>query len=100
MLRQGGAKLERNEVSRHEVLVYLALASKRDSWLSNQEIADATSVALRTVRAHTKRLVSLGLIDQAEVFPAHRFRWAEKGAKRNASYALRLDAAAQVFGLK
>jgi DNA-binding transcriptional regulator PaaX len=62
--------MERSEVSRHEVLVYAALSSNKGRWLSNAEIAAALQpgIAERTVRAHTHRLVDLGLLDQAEVF--------------------------------
>ncbi len=92
--------MERNEVSLHEVRVYLALKGQPQRWLTNREItALLPGVAPRTVRAHTLKLVQLGLIDQAEVFPAHRYRWSEKAAKRNSSYSLRLEQACSVFGL-
>lgn len=91
---------ERNEISIHEVKVYLALRSRRDQWMSNGEIAHLLDgVAPRTVRAHTSKLVQAGIIDQAEVFPAHRYRWSDKAERRNTGYALRLQRAAEVFGL-
>jgi DNA-binding transcriptional regulator PaaX len=92
--------MERNEISAHEIKVYLALKSNPDKWLSNAEIAAlAAGVSPRTVRAHTLRLVSLGILDQAEVFPAHRYRFSAKGNKRNAAYTIRLTQAAEIMGL-
>lgn len=92
--------MERNEISIHEVKVYLALKNGQ-RWMSNQDIAkELSSIAARTVRAHTLKLVNLGILDQAEVFPGHRYRWSEKGVKRNISYVKRLEGAAEVFGVK
>jgi DNA-binding IclR family transcriptional regulator len=90
--------MERNEISLHEVRVYLALKAA-GGWLTNAEVAAAAGVAGRTARLHTLRLARLGVIDQAEVFPAHRFRLSGKAAKRNPAYLQRLDAAVTVFGL-
>ena len=65
--------------------------------MTNKEIAEKAHVAVRTARAHTFKLVKLGLVDMAEVFPAHRFRWSQKSEKRNAAYSLRLQNATEVF---
>jgi DNA-binding IclR family transcriptional regulator len=89
--------MEKNEISRHEILVYQALAEGK--WVTNQEIADKTGVAPRTARHHTLRLVKLGIADQAELFPAHRYRLSEYAAKRNRGYADRIGRAAEIFGL-
>lgn len=92
---------ERNEISRHEVDVFRALVLNADSWQTNTDIAAACqAVAPRTVRAVTLKLVQLGVLDQAEVFPAHRFRLASKAAKRNRGYVDRLHRAAEVFGVQ
>jgi hypothetical protein len=45
------------------------------------------------------KLVNLGIFDQAEVFPAHRYRLAEMADKRNKGYALRIEQAMSVFGI-
>jgi predicted transcriptional regulator len=90
---------EGNEVSLHEVKVYLALRSNPGQWITNADIERAASVPRRTVRWHTRRLVNLGIVDQAEVFPAHRYRLADKADKRNGSYARRLEQAVEIFGL-
>lgn len=92
--------VERNEISRHEVEVFRVLLLHRTAWKTNRELAaDCDRVAYRTVRATTHKLVKLGLLDQAEVFPAHKFKLAEKAEKRNRGYFDRLKQAGEVFGL-
>ena len=90
--------MERNEVSLHEVKVYLVL-KKEPAWITSKDIAKKAGVADRTARAHALRLVQLGIIDQAEVFPAHRYRLSENASKRNIGYLQRLEKACEVFGL-
>ena len=92
--------MEKNEVSRHEVAVYRTLAENRDDWMTSAEIASASGVAPRTARAHALKLVRLGLLDQAEVFPAHRYRLSEYASKRNRGYADRIARAADAFGIE
>lgn len=91
--------MEKSEISIHELRICSFLRSPPDKWSTNNEIAKAASVSDRTARAHTLRLVKLGMIDQAKVFPSHRFRWSTKADKRNAAYWERLKMAAEVFGL-
>lgn len=90
--------MERNEISEHEVRIYLTLKNS-GTWMTNAEIADTANVAPRTARAHTLKLVKLGILDLAEVFPAHRYRIASTASKRNAGYHHRLENAQAVFGL-
>lgn len=89
--------MERNEISQHEVLVYLALANSK-AWMTNRDIADQTGVAPRTARAHTLKLVQLGLVEQAEIFPAHRYRLSDHAAKRNRGYFDRITRAIEILG--
>lgn len=91
--------MERNEVSLHEVRLYRAVMSANGQWLTSRALAEAAGIADRTARAHTQKLVNLGILDVAEVFPGHRFRLSEKAGKRNQAYIRRLDRAAEVFGL-
>ena len=92
--------MENNEISQHEVMVYKVLLANKNRWLTNGEIGKAVSeVAPRTIRHHTKRLVDLGLLDLAEVFPGHRYRLSENAMKRNAAYTKRLESAAEVFSI-
>ena len=88
--------MERNEVSRHEVLVFKALL-EADPWITAAEIAQRADVAPRTARAHALKLVRLNIVDQAEVFPAHRYRIAANASKRNRGYFDRLYRAADAL---
>jgi Fic family protein len=88
---------EKGEISLHEVKIYRTFTNSPSSWFTNKEIATATGVAQRTVRLHTFRLVQLGILDLAEVFPAHKFRFAKAADKRNKGYFLRLETACDVF---
>lgn len=88
------------EVSIHELKIYLALKGDSSRWLTNAQIAEKIGgIAERTVRAHTSRLVSAGLVERAEVFPGHRFRLSQKADKRGDGYLQRLEKAREVFGL-
>ncbi len=89
--------MERNEISLHEVKVYQALRDAKDRWLTNYDASRLSGVCARTTRLHTKRFVDLGIVDIAEVFPAHRYRLSGKAGKRNSSYIRRLDSACDVF---
>lgn len=94
--------MERNEISIHELIIWEALVANSALWLSNKEIfalcsTPKVNISARTVRAHTSKLSKLGLIDQAEVFPAHRFRVSEKAGKRNLGYMQRLTKSKEVF---
>lgn len=91
--------MEKNEISLHQVKIFLYVKGA-GRWVTNQEIAAATTFSNRTIRFHTKHMVELGLFDHAEVFPGHRFRLAEKPEVRNKGYLLRITQAIEVFGLK
>lgn len=92
--------MEQSEVSTHQLRVFQCLARAHPrQWMTNKAIACATGVSLRNVSLHTRRLVDLGIFDQAEVFPGHRFRLSEKADKRNAAYMIRLKQAEDIFGM-
>lgn len=90
--------MERNEISVHEAMVFNTLANTK-AWMRNEDIAKSTGMPRRTVRSHTARLVNLGLVDLAEVFPAHRYRYSAKADKRNKAYLQRIQQAIDIFGL-
>jgi len=92
---------ETNEISIHEARFYIEATAKTvaGQWLSSKELAERAQIAPRTARAFSRKFVSLGLFDVAEVYPGHRYRFAEKADKRNAAYTNRLQHAAGVFGL-
>lgn len=89
---------ERSEISFHEIQVFRLLKSAPEKWFTHKQISETSKMNERTVRSHTLRFVRLGLVDQAEVFPAHRYRWSEKAQRRNGSYLLRLNQADSIFG--
>lgn len=90
---------ERNEISAQEVAFFLAASQRGEhQWSTAKELADASGIAPRTGRAYALKFVRLGLFDQAEVWPAHRYRWSELASKRNKAYLQRLEHAAYVFG--
>ena len=89
--------MEHSEISAHEVRVFSAIEANPQEWLTNAEIAMLAKVAPRTARLHTNRLVKLGILDFAEVFPAHRFQLSKFAEKRNKAYWQRLKKAEAVF---
>lgn len=91
--------MERNEISVHEARFFAALVANREQWLTSKDLAEKAAISGRTARAHALKLVRLGIVDQAEVFPAHRYRLSDKAAKRNVGYTQRLQKACEVFGL-
>lgn len=90
--------METAEVSMHQARVFRYL-QRTPGWLSNHDIAHALAMPGRTVRAHTRKLVALGLCDQVEVFPGHHYRLADQAQKRNPGMWQRLEQAAEVFQL-
>lgn len=88
--------MERAEISLHQVKIYAYLASRK-TWMTNKDIAKATGVSLRRTAHHTKTFVGLGIFDQAETYPGHRFRFSEMARKRNPSYLQRLEQAHEIF---
>lgn len=88
--------MERNEISAHEVAVWTVLVNA-STWLTSAEIAEQASVAPRTARAHALKLVRANLVDQAELFPGHRYRIAPSAAQRNRGYYDRLTRATEIF---
>jgi hypothetical protein len=91
--------VETNEVSLHLLKVFMFIRDAK-GWVTNQEIAKGAGVNYRTVAWHTKSLVSLGILDHAEVFPGHRFKLSNKSDMRNKAYTLRIQQAMNVFGLQ
>ncbi len=87
---------ETSEISQHQLRVFQFVKGK-SGWVSSREIATGADVAERTARAHALRFVRLGVFDQAEVFPAHRYRLSALADKRNKALIQRLDVAASVF---
>ncbi len=93
----GWQLVERNEISAQEVRVYSHLKRNGARWTTSKTTAAEAHVAPRTARALLLKFVRLNIVDQAEVFPAHRYRLSEKAARRNLGYVQRLEHACAVF---
>jgi DNA-binding transcriptional ArsR family regulator len=88
--------MEQLEVSINQVRVYHHLKTL-NTWQTNKEISAALGMSLRNASLHTHRLVGMGICDQVEVFPGHRYRLSDKASKRNLAYLRRLEQAMEVF---
>lgn len=91
--------MERNEISVQEARAYHIFKTRHGEWLTAKGLATYAKIAPRTARMCGLKLVRLGLLDLAEVWPAHRYRLSEKAPKRNIAYVQRLEAALEVFGI-
>jgi hypothetical protein len=85
------------KLSEHEVRIVHAFKDNPGKWFTSGDIATAAHVAGRTARQYTRELTELGVIEEAKTFPAARFKWSEKGARKNAAYLRKIDEAASVF---
>jgi hypothetical protein len=94
----GGTPMEGNEISIHETRAFLVFLKSNGKWIPSKELAKGANIAERTARAYCLKFTKLGLVDLAEVFPAHKYRLSEKANKRNAAYFSRLEKACEVFG--
>ena len=88
---------ERSEVSLHLLKVYKFIKDLNGKWTTNKEVAKHVGFSLRTVSAHTLHLVNAGIINQAEVFPEHRFQYSEVSNKRNKTFHDRIEKAIEIF---
>lgn len=91
-------KHERSEISDKEAKFFLAL-KKATGWTTAKELSVEAGCSERTGRMYALKFVRLGLADLAEVFPAHRYKFAEKAQRRNAAYVQRMEQVVEVFGL-
>ena len=91
--------METNEISHHLARIYSAVKTDL-GWLTANDIAVRSSVSPRTARAHCLNLVKNGVFDQAEVFPAHRYRFSKMAGKRNRTIVQRIEEACVIFGIK
>jgi DNA-binding transcriptional ArsR family regulator len=93
-----GEVMEQNEISEHQARIFRFL-QQHTQWQTSQQVAIGAQVAMRTARHHLLQLTQLGLLDQAEVFPGHRYRLSSKADKRNGAYMRRLETACEIFGM-
>ncbi|GAB3194991.1 hypothetical protein GCM10027261_14200 [Geodermatophilus arenarius] len=85
-------------VTAREVALVRVLLAAEPGWQSCTELAAAAGVPVRTARHLLARLCTVGLVDLAPVRPGPRYRLAD-GSQRGA-YLHRVDAAAEVLGLR
>jgi Fic family protein len=88
--------VEQSEISLNQVKLYHHLKTTR-AWLTNKDLARVLRISLRNASLHTQQLVKLGILDQAEVYPGHRYRFSSQARKRNLAYTQRLEQAVEVF---
>lgn len=85
-----------DQISLHEVRVYQFLRDHPETWFSNSDIAkEVPEVALRTIRAHTKRFFEVGLVEKVQVFPGDHFRFVDSAETKD--YIERLEEARTVL---
>lgn len=84
--------MERTEISIHEIRTVQTLRDSK-TWMTNSEIAKKSSIAERTARLHTLRLLHLGLLDVIKMYPGYRYRWSQKSEHRNKAYLQRIEIA-------
>ena len=90
----------KNTVSKQEVLVYLAFKANSDRWMTNEEVASLVpGLAVRTVRAHTRRFTNLGILERVVLSPAHKFRFIWRRNGTAAAHVAHLERAAEILGL-
>lgn len=91
--------MESAPITESELRVVRALqGAGSERWFSNREIADDAGISTRTATLYTTRLVALGVVEQAEVYP-HRFRWCGQASKKNGAYVKRLTKAFEACGM-
>lgn len=88
------APLERAEVSEYEVRIY-QLFSGTSGWLTNKEVSQRLSMNGNTVKLHTRRFTSLGLLEKVAVFPEYKYRLSVEAEKK--PYFKKLKQASEVF---
>ena len=91
-----GCDMENKEVSVHEAKAYNFI-KQQTGWVTHGQIAEGAGIAERTARAYTVKWGRLGVIEQAAVFPGHRYKLADKAA--NNSYVRRLETVCQILGI-
>ena len=88
--------METAEISEHQVAVFEHL--KDGAWKTSAEVALATRIAGRTARHHLTKLVALGVLEEARIFPGHRYRLNGRPSARAAEFVKRLKDAGEIFG--
>jgi DNA-binding IclR family transcriptional regulator len=83
------------QISAHQIRIF-DFVSTADCWVTSGEIAERAAVSQRTARALARKLVRLGVFQQAAVFPGHRYRLAVQPAR---DHLERIKAARQALNI-
>lgn len=93
-------KIEKNEISIQEAKFYATIKNiSKDRWVTAREVKDMAEIGGSSSRIYALKLTKLGILDLAEVWPAHRYRVSDKASKRNKAYLQRLENALEVFSI-
>jgi hypothetical protein len=66
-------------------------------WVSSTDIAKGAEVSPRAARHLARTLTELGIFDQIEVYPGHRYRFSDQAETLNGAYMIRLRNAEEAF---
>jgi hypothetical protein len=86
-------------ISPHEVRLLLVFRQRAGDWLTNNAVAKAAEISPRTARAHTDRLVRLGVLEEQQVYPGPVFRLAGEPGEEAQGYLQRAEKAREIFRL-
>jgi DNA-binding IclR family transcriptional regulator len=86
-------------ISPHEVRLLLVFRQRADEWLTNNVLAQEARVSPRTARAHTDRLVRLGVLEEQQLYPGPVFRLADQPGEEAREYLDRVEKAREIFRL-
>jgi len=88
--------MEPVQISMHQVRVF-RFVRDRGKWVSSTDIAEGAEVSPRTARHLARTLVGLGIFDQIEMYPGHRYRFSDQADTVNEAYMIRLRDAEEAF---
>jgi predicted transcriptional regulator of viral defense system len=90
--------VEPTQISMHQVRVF-RFVRDHGKWVSSTDIAEGAEVSPRAARHLARTLAELGIFDQIEVHPGHRYRFSDQADTVNEAYMLRLRNAEEAFGM-
>ena len=85
-------------VSIHQARLFAVL--QKSDWITSKQAAEAAKIHERTSRAHLHKLRDLGIVECAEVFPAHLYRLSAQPNQHNLAHLVQLKDACRVFGVR
>jgi predicted DNA-binding transcriptional regulator YafY len=89
--------MEFKEISSQLVAIIDHLESTKD-WVSVIDIAAETCISRSTVRSHIRKLLGLGIVNIARLYPGFRYRFSEKAKLQ--PFWVRIEEARAGFNLR